>query len=110
MLQLRHISYVHPNGDHLFSSLDQTIDDHAKVALIGDNGVGKSTLLRLLAGTLQPTSGSVYQDDRPYRIPQLTSADDARTVAEALGISNKLQALHAILNGQLTEMNLALVA
>jgi ABC-2 type transport system ATP-binding protein len=41
------------------SGLDLTLPASASVALIGRNGAGKSTTLRVLAGTLPPTSGSV---------------------------------------------------
>ena len=34
-------------------------------AVIGENGAGKSTLMRLLSGHLQPTSGTLYLDEKP---------------------------------------------
>ena len=33
-------------------------------ALLGDNGAGKSTLIKILSGVHQPTSGSIYVDDK----------------------------------------------
>ena len=35
-------------------------------ALLGDNGAGKSTLIKILSGVHQPTSGSIYVDDKRY--------------------------------------------
>lgn len=43
----------------LLNNLNFTIREGERIALIGRNGAGKSTLLRVLAGSFQPTSGSV---------------------------------------------------
>jgi ATPase subunit of ABC transporter with duplicated ATPase domains len=43
----------------LFRNLNLGIDMESRVALVGANGVGKTTLLRLLCGELEPTSGVV---------------------------------------------------
>lgn len=61
------------------------IDANERIGLVGRNGQGKSTLLRLLAGRLQPDSGSV-QIERGTRIgylPQLPELDPAWTVRGA---------------------------
>ncbi|MGH8748237.1 MAG: ABC-F family ATPase [Burkholderiales bacterium] len=44
-------------GKPLFSGLDLTIEAGEKVAIIGPNGIGKTTLLRCLAGNLKPDAG-----------------------------------------------------
>lgn len=44
--------------------IDLEIDAGEAVALVGMNGAGKSTLLKLIAGTLQPTSGSITINGR----------------------------------------------
>lgn len=53
------LAFSHPGGAQLFedASIQLTPGDHA--ALIGDNGVGKSTLLSIIAGRLAPDSGDV---------------------------------------------------
>ena len=43
----------------LFKSLNFTVAKGDKIALIGNNGVGKSSLLKILQGTLEPTSGKI---------------------------------------------------
>lgn len=46
-------------GREIFSGVDLEIDEGEKVALVGANGVGKTTLLRILAGLEKPTLGTV---------------------------------------------------
>jgi len=45
MLSLQSVAYAHPNKDILFSDIDLVVSRHEKLALIGNNGVGKSTLV-----------------------------------------------------------------
>ena len=45
-------------GKHLFENLNLTIEAGEQVAIIGPNGIGKTTLLRCLAGNLKPDAGS----------------------------------------------------
>lgn len=106
MLTLQNLTYVHPNKDLLFDNLNITINRQEKIALIGNNGVGKSTLLRILAGLLPPTSGTVKTDSNPYYIPQHFGQYNEMTIAAALRIDKKLRALQAILNGDVTEENM----
>lgn len=48
MLTIQNLTYTHLNKDLLFSDINLTVNNHDKIALIGNNGVGKSTLLKLL--------------------------------------------------------------
>lgn len=52
-------SYSGEKKDNLYEDLDLGIDMDSRVALVGPNGVGKSTLLRLMTGKLSATSGHV---------------------------------------------------
>lgn len=52
-------SYSGKPEDDLYRNLDLGFDMDSRTALVGPNGVGKSTLLRLMTGKLSPTGGSV---------------------------------------------------
>ena len=76
MLILQNLTYIHPGKDLLFDNINFTVSDHSKVALVGNNGTGKSTLLKLIAGKLQPSGGSLKADVIPYYIPFLLFVDE----------------------------------
>ncbi|MES2132890.1 MAG: ABC-F family ATP-binding cassette domain-containing protein [Bacteroidota bacterium] len=109
MLILQGITYLHPNKDALFTDINVIINKHDKVALIGNNGVGKSILLKILAGVLPLSAGHIKTNSRPYYVPQHFGQFNDYTIARALHIDDKLNALNHILNGHVTDMNLALL-
>ena len=109
MLTLQNISYTHPNKDLLFSDISLTVNNHEKTALIGNNGVGKSTLLKIIAKELQPSNGQISVENEPYYVPQVFGQFNHLTIAQALRIENKLNALKAILNGNTSEENFNLL-
>jgi ATPase subunit of ABC transporter with duplicated ATPase domains len=109
MLILRNISYIHPNGDEQFIGINLTVNRHNKTALIGNNGSGKSTLFKLITGELHPFDGFISAVSEPYYVPQIFGQFDHLTVAQALRVYGKLNALHKILNGDVTEENYMLL-
>jgi ATPase subunit of ABC transporter with duplicated ATPase domains len=58
-LEARGLAKGYEKGRPLFRNLDLTIEAGEKVAIIGPNGIGKTTLLRCLEGSLEPDAGSV---------------------------------------------------
>lgn len=54
-------SFGYPGGPILFKNLNFGIDLDSRIAMVGPNGIGKSTILKLIAGDLQPTSGTVFR-------------------------------------------------
>ncbi len=110
MVTLQHVSYMLPNREHLFSGINLSVHPHEKIALIGNNGTGKSTLLNLITGTLHASEGQVIVHSAPYLVPQVFGQYNQLTVAQALNIDEKLSALINILNGKATEKNLEQLA
>lgn len=104
---IKDLSYTHTDKEVLFSNLNLIINSGEKTALTGNNGCGKSTLMRILAGEALPGTGSVHCSGHLYYVPQHFGQYDGRTVAQVLGIDRKLTALHAILNGDVAEEHFA---
>jgi ABC transport system ATP-binding/permease protein len=74
------------NDRWLFKDISLGISQGEKFALVGNNGVGKSTLLRILTGELQPDNGkvSVRQGIRTGFLTQQPTVDDNVTVKDVL--------------------------
>ena len=104
-LIINQLLYVHPNREMLFENISFSVSKGQKVSLIGNNGSGKSTLLQIIAGKLKAAAGDVVFSDKPYYIPQHFGQYDALTVAQALGVDKKINALHEILAGSVSEEN-----
>lgn len=109
MLILQNISYLHPGKDLLFENVNLHLNQHEKIALIGNNGSGKSTLLKVISGDCKPAYGQIKTGTKPYYIPQVFGQYNHLTIAAALQIELKLHALHEILNGNVTVVNLNLL-
>lgn len=67
-----------------------------RVGLVGRNGVGKTTLLRLITGELSPTAGTVAVPGDVATVPQDLLQRPGATVAEILGIDGTCKAIAAI--------------
>src|SRR5437588_12939515 len=85
-------------------SIDLTVPDGQLFGFLGPNGAGKTTTLRMIAGILQPTAGSIHLagidlardplaaksrhgfiPDRPFNYEKLTGADSLRFVGGPSG-------------------------
>lgn len=58
-MEVRGISFNYPDGPGLIDDLSMTIGKQDRIGIIGKNGKGKSTLLKLLASEMKPVKGSV---------------------------------------------------
>ena len=76
-IQVSHLAWRLPGGRDLLRDVSFSVGDGDRAALVGANGVGKSTLMRLVAGELTPTSGSLRIDGRLGVMRQLVGAADA---------------------------------
>ncbi len=61
-VDVQKLTHVLPDGRMLFDEVSFRVGDGAKTALVGANGTGKTTLLRVIAGDLAPVSGSTVVD------------------------------------------------
>ena len=108
-ISIQQINYIHPDKEVLFSDLNFAISKGQKLGLVGNNGCGKSTLLQIIAGQLSPSSGVIVRPDDLYYIPQHFGQYDSLTIAQALQIERKQQALHAILSGDASNENFVIL-
>lgn len=105
---IHQLSYLLSSGKSIFSSLDLVINKR-KVGLIGENGIGKSTLLKIIAGELKPLIGTVETQGKVAYLSQCFQEDSKITVATFLGVQAKLHALEQILQGDLDESNFTIL-
>ena len=61
LISLLNISFAYSGADDLFTDLSYSFSAYKKAAIIGDNGVGKTTLLKIISGDLSPDSGRVVR-------------------------------------------------
>jgi len=82
---INNIARIH-GGRTIFKSISWTIQDGEKIGLVGLNGIGKSTLLRALAGLEQPDAGAITwrRGARVAYLPQEYSGEPGRTVLDEL--------------------------
>jgi ABC-type polysaccharide/polyol phosphate transport system ATPase subunit len=84
---------------YIFNQLNLEIHTGDRVGLIGHNGVGKSTLLRLLSGILKPDSGTISVSSRLTVLldsgfgldPSLSGRENVRTMAILAGVDRSLR-------------------
>lgn len=95
----------------VLSNLNLEVKPHEFVSVIGPNASGKSTLLKIIAGILAPTSGSVALDGIPSYMPQDHALLPWRTVTENLFLPSDLkkiprETMRGKINGLLEEFGL----
>jgi ATPase subunit of ABC transporter with duplicated ATPase domains len=84
-VRVSNLAYAHPGGNLLFEGVSFKIPPGSHVGVVGVNGVGKSTLLRVITGELPAEEGEVSVGGVVARMPQDVGVeDDARTLRELL--------------------------
>jgi ATPase subunit of ABC transporter with duplicated ATPase domains len=85
-ITVNRLAWKLPGGDELFRDVGFTVGNGDRVALVGANGVGKTTLFRLITGDLQPSAGTISIDGQLGVMHQLVGTADhpAKTVRELL--------------------------
>ena len=73
--EFRNVSFHYPGSERLvLNQLNLRIEPGERIALVGENGQGKTTLVKLMARLYDPTSGAILLDGvdlRDYRVEQL---------------------------------------
>ena len=59
VMEAVNLGFTYPDGYEVFHDFSAIIQRGDRIGIIGDNGTGKTTLLRVLLGELQPTSGTL---------------------------------------------------
>jgi len=97
-VELRGVEFAHPGHAPLFSGLDFEVRAGERIVLVGRSGGGKSSLISLLAGFAEPSTGSVLLDGQP-----LTRFGDAALRAHVAWLGQ-----HAVLFAGTIAENIAL--
>lgn len=103
---ISNLSWSTPDGRSLFSNLDVSFRAE-RAGLVGRNGVGKSTLLKIISGELEPSAGRVSVRGRLGVLPQTPQVNPDHTVADLFGASEALAILHRAEAGDATGDELA---
>ena len=92
MLELRKLNKGYPNGRQVLTNLDYTLPAGEFVAVMGDSGVGKSTLLNLIAGLDVADSGAILVDG----VDMVGMDDNAATHLRRSHFGFVFQAFHVL--------------
>ena len=88
LLHVRDLSFAYTPAKPLIQSLGFTVDKGDRICIVGPNGKGKTTLLKLLAGNLQPQAGSISMhanvDIGFFEQTNIATLIDTRTVEEEI--------------------------
>lgn len=74
-ISLSNIVFSYDGTDNLFDGVSATFNSTDKVAIVGDNGCGKTTLLKLLSGDILPTGGKITRGASVYMLHQINVTD-----------------------------------
>lgn len=81
-IELDHVQYKYEDGTFALNDVSLSLRAGEKIALLGENGSGKSSLFHILTGLLKPTKGSVLFEGQPLHY----HAKPLRALREAIGL------------------------
>ncbi len=85
ILEGRNITKLY-GGVHALDDITLSLHKNEVLALLGDNGAGKSTMIKILSGAVQPTSGEIYVEGQKVVL-------HSTKIAKELGIETAFQHL-----------------
>ncbi len=95
-----------PDGRELLSGLDLAFVAE-RTGLVGRNGIGKSTLLKLITGSLSPARGTITVTGRIAFLSQMVAPREGETIADLFGTRAALALLARAAAGKATAQELA---
>ena len=84
-LEVQNLSFHYPGAEPMYDKLSFQLTRGEKFLIVGENGIGKSTLLKLIVGQLQPDDGSIIFSQNTttaYYAQEFEIIDEHRTVLE----------------------------
>ena len=105
-ITLSNLSWSTPDGQPLFSHLDLSFTG-GRTGLVGRNGVGKTTLLRLISGEAAPKSGTITVTGTVGTLSQSVQVDAGKTLAGLFSVEDQLALLGKAERGEATADELA---
>ncbi|OHE73154.1 MAG: hypothetical protein A2007_06400 [Verrucomicrobia bacterium GWC2_42_7] len=89
LLRIENISFSYDEKTPIFENLSLSVFGSDRIAIAGKNGTGKSTLLDLIAGKLEPQAGTIQKfSETAYIDQKLSFLDEAKTILENVLILN----------------------
>ena len=64
-LEAKHVSFKYTDGPWVLRDVSLVLNEGERIGLVGPSGYGKSTLVKLLAGYLEPVEGEILLDGKP---------------------------------------------
>lgn len=84
-IEVEHLTFHYPNKNNLYYNLSFQLQRGEKFLIVGENGVGKSTLLKLILNNLNPIKGNIiygYNVKIAYYAQELEILDEEKTILE----------------------------
>ncbi len=101
-----HLRWLAPDGRTVLDDLNLSFGSE-RTGLVGRNGVGKSTLLKLLAGELGPMGGRVLRNGTISTLRQIVQVSPTETIGDLMGVTGGLRLLRKAEDGTATMEELA---